>query len=669
MAQMQMRVSAIFEDLRTGLQDAVSVFRSELNVPDRSHKIEDRNRGEAGRAIPSAGRHNHVKLLALPNDAYIAAIATLGISAHLILRLAGRPESLSQALLILVLGLGGSPLLWRLGRRLAAFEFGSDLLAGVAIVASALSGEYLVGSIIVLMLSGGAALEQYATRRASSVLEALAHRVPQAAHRRTHDGFADISLEDVRVGDALVVLPHEICPADGVVVDGRGSMDESYLTGEPFEIGKAPGSEVISGAINGEVALVVTVSRLPVDSRYARIVQVMRASEEKRPQLRRIGDRLGAWYTPMALALGAAGWWWSGDPDRFLAVIVIATPCPLLIAIPVAVIGAISISARRGIIIKNPAVLEQLDRCRTFIFDKTGTLTYGRPVLTDVVCAPGFSRLEVLTAAASLERYSKHPLAQAVLSAAQKAGAVLQPVAFISEKAGEGLRGMVEERTIQIAGRAKMDGKKMETSTVPGLECVVIIDGVFAAAFHFHDAPRAEGRPFIRHLKPSHQVERVVLLSGDREAEVRYMAGLIGITETHAGKSPEEKVAIVERETRSAKTLYVGDGINDAPAMLAATVGIALGQTSDITAEAAGAVVLDSSLAKVDELIHIGRRMRRIALQSAVGGILLSFVGMVAAIAGYLPPLAGAIGQEIIDLAAVLNAVRVALPSKKLTDF
>ncbi len=604
-------------------------------------------------------------------ETFIAGMSAFCILLHLALRFLFRvPRGSGLLPLAVVLVVGGTPLIMRLTRRLVAFEFGSDLLAGIAILAAVLVREYLVGSIIVLMLSGGAALESYATRRASSVLEALAQRAPYIAHRRANSGLVDVSLEEVVVGDALVILPHEICPVDGVVVEGQGVMDESYLTGEPFEIAKAPGSEVLSGAINGESALVIVTSKLAVDSRYARIVQVMQASEQKRPQLRRIGDRLGAWYTPLALSLAAAGWWWSGDARRFLSVIVISTPCPLLIAIPVAIIGAISIAARRGIIIKDPAILEQLDQCRTFIFDKTGTLTYGRPVLTDIICAPGFSPGEVLAAAASLERYSKHPLAQAVLRAAEKAGAVLRPVSLISEKPGEGLRGLVGGRPVHVTGRARLPvGQRNLPPEATGLECQVLIDNTYAATFQFHDAPRFEGPPFVRHLKPSHRVNRVILLSGDREAEVRYVAEQIGIKEVYSGKIPEEKVAIVERETRSAKTLYVGDGINDAPAMMAATVGVALGQHSDITAEAAGAVILDASLSKVDELIHIGRRMRQIALQSAAGGMALSLAGMIIAAAGHLPPVAGAVTQEMIDIAAVLNALRAAIPSKNLTDF
>ena len=252
-------------------------------------------------------------------------------------------------------------------------------------------GQYLVGSIVVLMLSGGTALEKFATRRASSVLKALAMRMPQTAHRKTTSGITDIEIDSVQVGDTLVVFPHEICPVDGVVLEGQGRMNEAYLTGEPFEMSKTPGSEVISGAVNGETALTIRAEKLPIDSRYAKIMQVMQETQQRRPRLRRLGDMLGAWYTPLAVTIALAAWIVSGESHRFLAVLVIATPCPLLLAIPVAVIGAISLSARRSIIIKNPAVLEQISHCTTLIFDKTGTLTYGRPSLTEILCAPGVS--------------------------------------------------------------------------------------------------------------------------------------------------------------------------------------------------------------------------------------------------------------------------------------
>src|ERR1022692_3064269 len=400
-------------------------------------------------------------------------------------------------------------------------------------------------------------------------------------------------------------------------------------------------------------------------------MQVMEQSQDKRPQLRRIGDRIGAWYTPLAMGVAGLTWLLTGDSSRFLAVVVIATPCPLILAIPVAVIGAISLSARHSIIIKNPAALEQITTCRTLIFDKTGTLTYGQPQMTDVLCGLGFTKEQVLQAAASLEQFSKHPLAGAVVRAAHDSKLALLEVSQMQEKPGDGLLGVVAGRSVRITGRGKVDAKLL--SSLPplasGLECIVFVDEQYAGAFRFHDAPRQDTKPFVHHLKPSHQVNRVLLVSGDRESEVRYLAQEVGITEVYAGQTPEQKVAIVEEETRKARTLFLGDGINDAPALMAATVGVAFGQNSDITSEAAGAVILDSSLEKVDELLHISHRMRMIALQSAVGGMALSMAGMIAAAAGHLPPVAGAIAQEVIDVVVVLNALRAAWPPKALTDF
>ena len=605
-------------------------------------------------------------------ETYIAIVTALAIASHLIFKyLTHLPRLAYLVPLFVALAVGGIPILVTLGKKLWVREFGSDLLAGISILASVLMGQYLVGAIIVLMLSGGAALEQFATRKASSVLDALAKRMPQIAHHKRGTSVEDVNLDEVHIGDELIVLPHEICPVDGLVVQGHGVMDESYLTGEPFEISKTPGSKVLSGAINGDMALTIEAEKLAVDSRYAKIMQVMEQTQEKRPQLRRIGDRLGAWYTPLAVSLAGLTWLVTGDSMRFLAVVVIATPCPLILAIPVAVIGAISLSAKHSIIIKNPAALEQITTCRTLIFDKTGTLTYGKPQMTAVLCGPGFTQDEVLQAAASLEQFSKHPLAGAVLQAGRDAKLAVLEVSQMQEKPGEGLLGMVAGRRVRITGRGKVDPKLLPSlpPLASGLECLVFVDDRYAGAFRFHDAPRHDTKPFVHHLNPSHQVNRVLLVSGDRESEVRYLAQQVGITEVHAGQSPEQKVAIVEAETKRARTLFIGDGINDAPALMTATVGVAFGPNSDITSEAADVVILTTSLGKVDELIHVSHRMRSIALQSAVGGMVASVVGMIAAALGYLPPLEGAILQEIIDLAAVVNAVRVALPTTDLVDF
>jgi heavy metal translocating P-type ATPase len=520
------------------------------------------------------------------------------------------------------------------------------------------------------MLSGGEALEEFATARASSVLDALARRMPSVAHRKQADNLVDVKLADIRVGDELTVLPHEICPVDGTVLEGHGVMDEAYLTGEPYEISKTPGSMVISGAINGEALLTIRAERLAEDSRYARIMQVMHQTEQQRPKLRRLGDQLGAWYTPIALMMATAAALLSSQPERFLSVVVIATPCPLLLAIPTAIIGAISLAARRAIIIKNPAVLEQIEKCQTLIFDKTGTLTYGRPTLTEILCAPNFDQKQVLQLAASLEQYSKHPLAAALVSEAKRQEIAALSVEKISERPGEGLHGNVAGRAVQITGRKKVAALKLQLPALEsGLECLVFIDGHYAAAIRFHDAPRKNSASFIQHLEPKHNVRKVMLLSGDRESEVKYLAESVGISEIHASKNPEEKVAIVKTETAYARTLFVGDGINDAPALMAATVGVAFGSQNDITTEAADAVILEPALEKIDELMHIARRMREIALQSALGGMGASIIGMFAAAFGFLPPIWGAVSQELIDLLAVLNAVRVALPTENLQDF
>jgi len=609
----------------------------------------------------------------------IAAIAVAGIVLHLILRfgadstdtLFGVPTHEIPLFFALA---GGIPLLFGLVVHLARLEFSADLLAGISIVTSVILGEYLAGTLVVLMLSGGQALEAYAVRRASFALEALAKRLPSLAHRKKGATVGDVPLAEIAVGDAIIVFPHETCPVDGIVLEGRSTMNESYLTGEPYLLPKATGSGVLSGAINGDGALTIRAEKTAVDSRYAKIMQVMRDSEQRRPQLRRLGDQIGAVYTPLAIVIALSAWAISGDSSRFLAVLVVATPCPLLIAIPVAIIGSVSLAARRGIIIKDPAVLEKIDTCRIAIFDKTGTLTYGQPKLTEVFPATGFARDETLAAVASLERYSRHPLASAMIDAATEAKLPVVEAGEVSERPGEGLRGVIGGRTIQVTSRKKLAAQSPASAEqlpplAGGLECVVLIDGRYAATFRFRDEPRAEGKSFVRHLKPQHGFERVLLVSGDRETEVRYLAEKVGITEVFASQSPEQKLALVREETKRVNTVFMGDGINDAPALTAATVGIAFGRGSDVTAEAAGAVILDSSLERVDELLHIGRRMRSIALQSAVGGMGLSMIGMVAAAAGYLPPVAGAITQEVIDVLAVLNALRASLTPHTLTDY
>ena len=605
----------------------------------------------------------------------IALLAIVAIVVHLVMRFGFRlGEPARDYPLWATLALGGAPLVWELLLKLLKREFGSDLLAGISIVTSVILGEYLAGALVVLMLSGGEALEAYAVRSASSVLRALSKRMPSVAHLRSGSALADVALDQLAVGDTVVVFPHETCPVDGTVIEGHSVMDESYLTGEPYMMSKTPGSAVLSGAINGDSALTVRAEKLTVDSRYSKIMQVMQSAEGQRPRMRRLGDQLGGVYTPVAVAIGLAAWWWSGEAVRFLAVMVVATPCPLLIAIPVAIIGAISLSAKRGIIIKDPAALETVETCRTLIFDKTGTLTYGEPQLTEQIVAPGINQIEVLSLAASAERYSKHPLAKPIANAAQAAALVFHEASQISERPGEGLRGVVDGRPVEITSRKRLLKRMPELEdSLPeatgGMECVVIVDDKFAAVYRFRDTPRHEGAAFVQHLSPKHRFEKIMIVSGDRESEVRYLAEQVGIQEIFAHQTPEQKLAIVKAETQRGRTIFVGDGINDAPALMASTVGIAMGQNSDVTTEAAGVVIMDSSLSRVDEFMHVSLRMRKIALQSAVGGMVLSVAGMLVAFTGHLPPVSGAVFQEIIDVLAVANALRVAFVPKSLVDF
>ncbi len=584
------------------------------------------------------------------------------------------PISLLETPLYFVLAAGGIPLVFKIIRKFFHGDFGADLLAGLSIITAILLGEHLAGSLVIVMIASGEVLETYAVKKASSVLAALAKRMPSIAHKKSGETVSDISTGQVKIGDTLLVLPHEICPVDGTVLEGAGSMDESYLTGEPYLMEKTTGSPVMSGAINGDTALTIRADKLVVDSRYAKITEVMRASEQHRPQLRRLGDQLGALYTPLALMIAIVSWWFSGDVVRFLAVLVIATPCPLLIGIPVVIISSISLAAKREIIIKNPAILETIGQCRTAIFDKTGTLTYGRPSLTHIVPGANLDKTAVLTLIASLERYSRHPLSGSIVKAAEAAGLTFLSVANIRELPGEGVTGEVGGKTVQVTSRKHITAKRPDlTQQLPplsdGMECIAIIDGNYAALLQFRDEVRSDSSSFINHLKPSHAFGKVMIVSGDRETEVRYLAEKVGIKHIHFSQSPEQKLELVRSETSAAKTVYLGDGINDAPALTAATIGIAFGQSSDITGESADAVIMDSSLLKVDELFHIGKRMRRIALQSALGGMFLSLIGMGFAGLGYLSPVVGAIAQELIDVLAILNAFRAAIPPKTLSDY
>ena len=571
--------------------------------------------------------------------------------------------------LFFLIAVGGIPLLFQILKKAFKGDLGADLLAAIALVTAVYLGEYLAATLVVLMLASGQALEVYAVRKASFVLEALAKRMPSVAHRKFQNQTSDIEISEIKIGDLIEIYPHETSPVDGVVVDGRGDMDESYLTGEPYLLAKAPGSTVLSGAINGNSALTIRAEKLPQDSRYSEIVKVMESAENNRPQMRRLADQIGAVFAPVALIFAAATFYFTQSATNFLAVLVVATPCPLLIAIPVSIISAISIAARHGIIIKDPAVLEKLPTCTTAIFDKTGTLTRGKPELTEIITFENFEKNTILQMAASLERYSRHPLSGAVIEAAKNSKIELIEVEDISENPGQGLVGHVLGQEVMVTHRKKIGDLANALPPLElGLECVILVNQKVAALLHFRDTPQDDGHFFINHLGPNHNFKKIMLVSGDRSTEVEYLASLLEIKETFSSQTPEQKLEIIRKENALAPTLFMGDGINDAPALTAATVGIAFGSSNGVTSEAAGAVIMENSLAKVDQLIHISESMRKIALQSAIGGMLVSFLGMGFAACGMISPVMGALLQEAIDVVAILNCLRLTWQAKIKTD-
>ena len=597
----------------------------------------------------------------------IAVFSLVAIFLHFVLKFSGTPFDNSPLVFLIIIG--GIPLLIQILLQISKGNLGADLLAFIALITAIYLDENLASALIILMLASGQALESYAVRKASFALEALAKRMPAIAHCKKGNRTIDIAISEIQIGDLIEIYPHETCPVDGTVVHGYGDMDESYLTGEPYHLSKAPGSLVLSGAINGNAALTVRADKLPQDSRYSEIIKVMESAEKNRPQMRRLADQLGAIFAPLALIFAALTFYFTGSATKFLAVLVVATPCPLLIAIPISIISAISIAARNGIIIRDPAILEKLPICSTAIFDKTGTLTYGEPELIEIITLAGFDKNSVLQMAASLERYSRHPLASAIISAAKKDNIELVEVDEISEKPGQGLVGNIFGKKVFVTHRKKFAGNLDNLPpTAQGLECIIVIDDEIAAVFYFRDTPRPDGHFFINHLGPNHNFKKIMLVSGDRSSEVEYLAALLEIKETYSSQTPEQKLEIVRKENALAPTLFMGDGINDAPALTAATVGIAFGQNSGVTSESAGAVIMESSLIKVDQLIHISELMRKIALQSALGGMLLSFIGMGFAAAGLISPVVGALLQEIIDVLAILNSLRLTWKSSITTD-
>lgn len=543
---------------------------------------------------------------------------------------------------------------------------GLDILAVVAMVATLAVGEYAASLIIVLMLSGGQALEDIAGRRANRELTALLERAPRTAHRvRTGphgtDAVADVPADEVAVGDVLLIRPAEIVPVDGVLLSPAANMDESSLTGESMPVPRTAGDEVLSGSVNGSAAIRVRALRRSADSQYQQIVALVREAQESRAPVVRLADRFAIPFTAVSLVIAGAAWGISGDPTRFAEVLVLATPCPLLIAAPVAFLGGLSRAARAGVIIKGGAVIEQLARVRTAAFDKTGTLTRGHPTVVEVRAADGWAPDDVLRLAASAEQYSTHVLADGIRRAAEERGLPLSAATAAEETATNGVRAAIDGRSVVIGKPRYVRSLAPDTRTVEiasgQAAAYVAVDGVFAGALILADDPRAESAGVIAWLR-AHGVERTVMLTGDAEPTARAIAAAVGIDEVRAELLPADKVQLAAG-LQPRPVLMVGDGVNDAPVLAAADVGIAMGAKGATAAgEAASVVILKDSLAGVVDAVAIGRDTLRVAL-SAIGiGIALSIGLMLVATTGLIPAVAGALVQELVDLATILYALR-----------
>ncbi|MGW9184243.1 heavy metal translocating P-type ATPase [Agromyces sp. NPDC055661] len=540
-------------------------------------------------------------------------------------------------------------------------HWGLDILAVTAIIATVLVGEYVAALLVVLMLTGGEALEDYANRRAKRELDALLTRAPQLAHRMEGDEIVEVRADEVRPGDVLLVRPSEIVPVDATLRSAEAAVDESSITGESVPVEKVAGDAVLSGSVNGQVAVEVVATATAADSQYQQIVALVTEAAASKAPVVRLADRYAVPFTVFSLALAGVAWWISGDPVRFAEVLVLATPCPLLIAAPVAFIGGMSRAARNGVIVKGGGVLEQLSSARTAVFDKTGTLTYGTPTLVAIRPENGFGEDELLTAVASAEQYSSHVLATSIIAAAHDRGLHLGEAEWAREAATNGVQARVGGREV-VVGKFRFVAEHApdaaRTPIAPGeLAVYVAIDGRFAGALLASDRLRDNARATLERLDAL-GVHQTMMLTGDAQATADHIAAELGITRVRADCLPGDKVqevaGIAERPV-----IMVGDGVNDAPVLAAADVGIAMGAKGATAAsESASAVILVDDISRTAKAVEIGRDTVRIALQSIWLGIIVSVALMIVAAFGVIPATVGALLQEVVDLATILAALR-----------
>jgi heavy metal translocating P-type ATPase len=547
-------------------------------------------------------------------------------------------------------------------------RFAADLVATLAIVTALLLDQPLPGLIVVLMQTGGEALEDYARGRASAAVRDLEAAAPTVAHRVTPDGVADVPADAIAVAETILVRPGELVPCDGVVTDGRSHVDAAQLTGEPVPLVAEPGVKLLSGSRNLEGPLTLRVLAPARESQYARIVELVRTAQASKAPIQRLADRYAVWFTPLTLIVCAVAWGVSGDADRVLAVLVVATPCPLILAAPVAIVGGINRAARRQVIVRHGTALEQLGTVDTAVFDKTGTLTIGRPAVSRILAVAPFTDDEVLRLAGGVEHRSGHLLARTLVDEVERRRIPVPDAGSVVETAGQGVVGRVDGVEVAVGGwpfvaglAAARGAPPLERMPGEGLRAYVTVDGRAAGVVEYADAVRQTAASLIERLRRL-GIRRVVLLSGDSADNAAAVARMVGVDDARGDLLPQDKVEVVRSLTAGGKrVVMLGDGTNDAPALGVATVGIALASGGGgITAEAADAVILGDDPDRLADAVEISRRTMRIARQSIWIGLGLSGAAMLVAAAGYIPPTVGALLQEAIDVAVILNALRAA---------
>ncbi|WP_225101640.1 heavy metal translocating P-type ATPase [Streptomyces sp. CoH27] len=542
---------------------------------------------------------------------------------------------------------------------------GVDLIAVLALGGTLAVHEYLAGALIALMLATGRTLEAAAQRRASHDLRALLEHTPRSARRRTDDGVATVPLAEVAVGDLLIVGPGEVVPVDGRVETNAAVLDESVLTGEALQVERARDEPVRSGVVNAGGAFELRATATEQDSTYAGIVRLARQAGAESAPVVRLADRYAAWFLPLSLAAAGLAWLISGSAVRAVAVLVVATPCPLLLAAPVAIVSGLSRASRLGVVIRDGGTLENLGRARTLLLDKTGTLTRGRPRVLDVTAAPDVKPAEVLRLAASLDQYSPHVLAHAIVDTARERGLTLPVPSHVTEEPGRGATGTIDGHHVSIGRLGPTDDRPTWAKAVDNRALLdgaavawLTVDGRLAGAVLLRDPLRHDAPRTLRHLRAA-GINRLLMLTGDRAAPAHEVAAVLGLDDVRAELGPADKVAAVRAERERAVTVMVGDGVNDAPALAAADIGVAMGaRGSTASSEAADIVLTTDRVDRLADAVTIAQRARRIAVQSALGGMLMSLAAMATAAVGLLPPAVGALLQEGIDVAVILNALR-----------